>query len=121
MPGAAVLQKVERWRTILVDGHDLAIDNRFVGQSVQSASDGRESFAEILPVARREVRAAVALDSNAAVAVKLELQLPLRTLGLFGDREAEHRFEESGVHSNLVYKSHRQSGTEPNLRRSGRF
>ena len=67
------------------------------------------------------MRAAVALDPYATVAVELELQLPLRTLGLFGEREAEHRFEESGVHSNLVYKSHRQSGTEPNLRRIGRF
>ena len=35
----------------------------------------------------------------AAVAVELELKVPLRTLGYFGNCEAENRFEESGVHS----------------------
>ena len=45
------------------------------------------------------MRAAVALDPDAAVAVELELKLPLRALRQFGDREAEHRFEETGVHN----------------------
>ena len=88
MPGAAVLQKVEGRHAILVHRRYLAVDNGFVGKTIQGARDGRESLAEITPVARCEMRAAIALDSDAAVAVELELQLPLRTLGHFGDREA---------------------------------
>jgi len=49
-------------------------------------------------VAGCEVSATVALDPDSAVAVQFELQLPFRTLGQFGNREAEHRFEETGVH-----------------------
>jgi len=77
---------------------NLAVDDRFVGKTIQGSRDGRESLAEILSVTRGEMRAAIALDSDAAVAVELELQLPLLSLRQFRNREAEHRFEKTRIH-----------------------
>lgn len=42
------------------------------------------------------MRAAFTLDPDAAIPVELELQLPLRAFGQFGNRETEHRFKETG-------------------------
>ena len=44
-------------------------------------------FAEILSIARREMWAAVALDSEATIAVEFDLQLPLSALGQSPHRE----------------------------------
>jgi hypothetical protein len=41
-------------------------------------------------------------DPDSAVAVEFELLLPLRSLGQFGDCQAEHRFEETGVHNEMI-------------------
>jgi hypothetical protein len=65
---------------------------------IERSGDSRKSLAEVLSIARSEMRAAIGLDSDTGVTVKFELELPLRTVRQFRNGEAQHRCKETGIH-----------------------
>jgi hypothetical protein len=75
---------------VLVHRNGFSIDNRFVRQLIEGLHDGGKSVAEILSIARGEmIRAAIAHDPDAAIAVELELNS--RNSALFKDLVVKRR------------------------------
>jgi hypothetical protein len=93
---------MKRRQPVFVHGHDLTVDNCFVGKAIECSRYGRKSLAEILSVARREMRTAFTPEPDSPLAIEFELQLPLRAVRQVRDGEAKHRFEEASVHDRGV-------------------
>jgi hypothetical protein len=91
-----VLETVKIRSPGLVQGYHLAIDNSVVGKITERLSDLRESFVEVLVVARVQNSFAVGSDADGAVAVQLNFVTPIRSFRKVRNQSAFHWFDEVG-------------------------
>src|SRR6476620_12475708 len=94
--GAVILQRVERWPTLLIEGDDLAIDHRVVRQLPERRHDGRIPFAEIVVVSRPQADVAIPLEPDGPIPVELPLVQPLLTRRKRIAPQQQHRLAETG-------------------------
>ena len=80
----------------MIEGDNLAVDDRPVGHGRQGLHDGGIAAIEILVVARPQPHLPAVLYRRGAVAVEFQLDQPAGTLGQLLRSEQKHRLDERG-------------------------
>ena len=68
-----------------------------LGKCLEGSRDRGETLGEVFAVAREESDPAVGLQTERAIAVELQLVRPSRPFRQFGNRQGEHRLDESDL------------------------